>query len=180
MRNSSFFGYKPDFKFILAFIIVLGCSIICGIVLYKPVTSNEYFRNFVCEYVYNAFNFNNGPILLSHILADLIYLYALFFICYFTKIKYPTLVFIFIRGLFLGIYSSLLIIVCSFSGILVLLIIFLPSTIVSLALCLIIMEGCKLFPKKYAVGIPAVMAVVGCLVLVILVNFIFRIIIIIV
>lgn len=180
MRNSSFCGYKPDIRFILAFLITLICSIICGIVLYKPVTSNEYFRNFVCEYVYNAFNFNNGPILLSHILADLIYLYALFFICFFTKLKYPTLVLIFIRGMFLGIYASLLIVVCSFSGILVLLIIFLPATLISLALCLFVMEGCKLFPKKYAIGIPAILAVSDCLVLVILVNVVFRIIIIIV
>lgn len=180
MRKSFFCEYKPDKKFLIAFAITFICSIICGIVLYKPVTCNEYFRNFTAEYVYNAFNFNNATILLPHLLADLIYLYILFFICYFTKFKYAALPLIFIRGLFIGVYSVLLITVCSFSGILVMLLIFIPSNFISVAFCLAIMEGCRLFDKKFAVAVPAVLSVLSLIVLVLLLNVVFRIIIIIV
>lgn len=180
MRKSFFCEYKPDKKFLIAFAITLICAIICGIVLYKPVTCNEYFRNFTAEYVYNAFNFKNAAILLPHLLADLIYLYILFFICYFTKFKYAALSLIFIRGIFIGVYSVLLVAVCSFSGVLVLLLIFLPSNLIPIAFCLIIMECCKLFDKKFAVAVPAVFSVFSLIILILLLNVVFRIIIIIV
>lgn len=180
MRKSFFCGYKPDTRYLIAFAITLVCSIICGIVLYKPVTTNIYFRDFASEYVYNAFNFNNSALLFPHLLSDLIYLYALFFIVRFTKLKYLTLIFIYIRGLFLGIYSVLMVAVCSISGVLVLIIVFLPSTIISVALCLVVAEGCKLFNKKYSIAVPAIFAVADLIILALLVNLLFRVIIIIV
>ncbi len=180
MRNFNFGEFKPDLKYVLAFGITLICSIICGIVLYKPVNCNAYFRDFVSEYVYNVFNFKNVTLAVPHTIADLIYFYILFFVCYLTKFKYVTLVLIFIRGLFLGIYSSLLVVVCAFSGVLVLVLVFLPTSLFSLALCLAIAEGCKKFDKKCASWIPAALAAVSCVVLVLLVNILFRVVIIIV
>lgn len=180
MRNSYFGNYKPDIRFILAFAITLACSIICGIVLYKPVTCNAYFRDFASEYVYNVFNFKNFTLIIPHAVSDLIFFYVLFFVCYFTKFKYATLALIFIKGLFLGIYSSLLVVVCAFSGVLVLLLVFLPSTLVSLAICLVIAEGCKLINKKNASWFPAIFALADCILLVILINILFRVVIIIV
>lgn len=180
MRKLFFCGYKPDKRFLIAFAITFFCSIICGIVLFKFVVYNDYLKNFTVDYVYNIFNFNSAAIILPHLLADLIYLYVLFFICYFTKFKYAALPLIFIRGLFIGVYSVLLITVCTFSGILVLLLIFLPSNIISVALCLVIMEGCKTFDKKIAIGVPAILSVASCLTLIFLSNAVFRIIIMIV
>ena len=180
MGNLHYHKNICDKRFILAFFIALFCSIICGIVLYKPVTANEYFADFAYEYVYNVFTFNNGPLLLTHILSDLIYLYVFFFVCYFTKFKYLTLILIFLRGLFFGVYTAILIGVNSFGGIIVTFFVFVPATLISLALCLIVSETCKKINKKYALFMPAVLAVADLIIYALLINVLFRIIIIIV
>lgn len=180
MRNFNRSRFACDKKFILAFIVTLICAIICGIVLYKPVSNNIYLRNFTENYVFNVFNFKNSRLLFAHLLSDLIYLYLIFFICYFSKLKYSTLILIFLRGLFFGVYTVILIGVNSFGGIIVAIFVFIPSTLISLALCCVVAEYCKAFYKTYALVLPAVLAVINCLIYAFLINALFRIIIIIV
>lgn len=180
MRNLSFCKNKWDKKFLLAFIITLICSIICGIVLYKSVTIIVYFRDFADEYVYNVFNFNNSSLFLSHFISDIFYFYIIFLICYFTKFKYLSLILLYLRGIFFGVYSVLLLINNSVGGILVLLFVFLPTNLISIAVCFLIAEFCKNIDFKYVFIIPAVLALVDAIILMLLVNVVFRVVIIIV
>ncbi len=180
MRILSFKKEKWDKKFLIAFLITLVCSIICGIVLFKPVTVNFYFIDFAEEYVFNVFNFDNSSIFLSHFLSDILYFYIFFFLCYFTRFKYLTLVFLYIRGLFFGIYVSILIVVSSVGGILVAVIIFIPSTLISVAVCFFISDFCRCIDKKIVFFVPAVLALIDGLILILLINVVFRVIIIIV
>ena len=180
MRNLSLFAKNRDKKYFLAFIITLACSIICGIVLYKPVTVNVYFVNYGNEYVFNVFSFNNYPLFLAHLLADLVYFYIFFLICYFTKLKYLTLIFLYLRGLFFGLYAVVLICVTSLSGVLVTIFVFIPSTLVSLLICYIISETCKKCDYWWNFLIPAALALIDGIILMLLVNVVFRIVIIIV
>lgn len=180
MRNLSFLGKKCDKRYVIAFIITLLCSVVCGIVLYRPVTTNIYFVNFAHDYVYNVFNFVNTPLFFAHFLADVVYLYVFFVICYFTKLKYLTLVFLYIKGLFFGIYSVILICVNSVGGILVAIFVFIPASVLSFALCCIITEICKNFDKRYVFFVPLALALIDGIVLMLLVNVLFRVVIIIV
>lgn len=180
MRNLSFSVKKCDKKYILAFIITLLCAIVCGIVLYKPVTTNVYFINFANDYVYNVFNFKNTPIFFTHFLADLLYFYVFFLICYATKLKYLTLVFVYLKGLFFGIYAVILICVCAVGGVIVAIFVFIPATVLSFAICCIITEICKNFDKKYAFFVPLVLALLNGIILMLLINVLFRVVIIIV
>ena len=180
MRNLNFGGIKVDKKYLLAFIITLICSIICGIVLYKPVTSNVYLRNFAEDYVYNVFCFQNAPLLLTHLIGDLIYLYLTFLLCYLTKFKYLTLIFVFLRGLFFGIYFVILVGVNSFGGIIVATIVFLPSTLISLALCYVLADLCKCVYRKYLIFFPVIFSLIDLTIYALLINVIFRIIIVVV
>ena len=164
----------------LAFIITLICAIICGIVLYKPVISNYYFIDLADEYVFNVFNFRNTQLLFTHLLSDLIYFYICFFIAYFTKLKYITLIFIYLRGLFLGIYSVILVAVDTVGGVFVMVFVFLPATLFSLAICYAVTEFCKRINKKYAVFVPAVLAIADLVVYALLINVVFRVVIVIV
>jgi len=175
MRNLSFFKLKCDKRFLMAFVVTLICSIICGIVLYKPVTINFYFIELSEEYVFNVFNFQNGSLLLPHFLAGLIYFYIIFFVCYFTKFKYLTLILTYVKGLFAGIYASLLIACNSFGGVISACLVFIPATLISSILGYFIAENCRSVYKKYAFAVPAVCAVADCLLLFILVNILFRI-----
>lgn len=174
MRNFSLCGYKWDKKYFFAFLIAIICSIICGIVLYKPVISNIYLRNLVYDYIYNVFNFKNTALIFPHLLVSLIYLYVVFLLAYFTKFKYFTLVFVFLRGVFFGIYIAILMSANSFSGIVVGIIVYIPSSLISFVLCYILVEFCKLFSSKVPYLIPAVAAVLDTLIFVILLNLVFR------
>ena len=180
MRNLSFFGKKCDKRYILAFIIVLLCSVVCGIVLYKPVTTNVYFVSFANDYVYNVFNFACTPLFFSHFLADVLYFYIFFLICYLTKFKYVTLVFLYIKGLFFGIYAVILICVNSVGGILVAIFVFVPASLISFAFCCIITEICKSFDRRFAFFVPLALALIDGIILMLLQNVVFRVVILIV
>ena len=180
MRNFSYCAKNRDKKYLLAFLITLLCSIICGIVLYKPVTTNVFFINMGYDYVYNVFNFNNTPLFFTHFLGSILSFYIFFLICYFTKVKYLTLIFLYLRGLFFGIYVVVLFCVNSIGGVLVAIFVFIPATLISFAVCAVITEVCKKFDKRYAFFVPAVLALLDGIILMLLINVVFRVVIIIV
>lgn len=180
MRILSLNVKNCDKKYLLAFIITLACSIICGIVLYKPASSNIYFINFGSQYVFDVFNFNNSGLFLTHLIADVVYFYLFFVICYFTKLKYLTLILLYIRGLFFGLYTVIMICVTTLSGILVALLVFIPATLISVGICFLISVTCKQIDKKFLFFIPAILALIDGIILIFLINVVFRVVIIIV
>ena len=180
MRNLSFNECKCDLRYLIAVIITFICAIICGIVLYKVVTINIYFKNFAEDYVYYVFNFKNSKLIFSHILRELIYIYLFFLIGYFTRFKYLTLILVFIRGLYFTVYVAILFELVTFGGITVAILVFIPTYIISFAFCWFIAEYCKLINKKYIFFVPAILALTNTVVLTILVNVVFRVVIVIV
>ena len=177
MRNFCCCSFKIDKRFLLAFIIALICSIICGIVLYKVVIYNVYFRDFAEEYIFNVFNFQNYPLLFTRFISDLIYFYIIFFICYFSKFKYLSLILIFLRGLFFGVYMILLVGANSFGGIIVAFFVFLPATLVVFGICYALADFIKCINPKYVLSVPAALAVIDLVFYALLINALFRLII---
>lgn len=173
-------GFIRDKKFIFAFILALICSIICGIVLYKAVISNIYLINFADDYIFNVFNFRNGTLLFTRLLSDLIYFYIIFAVCYFSRFKYLTLFFIFLKGLFFGVYTVILIVASSFGGVVVAVFVFVPVSLLSFAMCYLVADLCKDIYKKYALVMPLAFALINCVIYAVLINVLFRIVIIIV
>lgn len=180
MRNFYKNRFAWDKKYILAVLITLICAVICGIVLYKSAISSNYLTDYAENYVFYVFNFKNSRLLFAHIISDLIYLYVIFFICNFSKLKYFTLVLIFLRGLFFTIYSGILIGINLFGGVIVAIFVYIPSMLISLALCCVVAECCRIINKNYALCMPLVLSIFSCIVYALLINVIFRIIIIIV
>lgn len=180
MRNLSFKEYKCDKKFMIATIIALICAIICGIVLYKIAHINIYFKEFAADYIFYVFNFKNSKLIFTHILSEIFYLYLFFLIGYFTKFKYLSLILIFVRGIYFSVYTCILIGLNAFGGITVVIFVFLPTALCSLALCFLVVELCKIIDKRYCFVLPAVFAIINTLILIILVNVVFRVVIVIV
>lgn len=180
MRNFSFKEFCFDKKYIIATIITLLCAIICGIVLFKLSNINIYFIDFANDYIRNVFRFKNGSIIFSHLLSDLFYLYIFFFIAYFTKLKFLTLIIVFVRGIYFAIYAAILISLNSLGGITVAVLVFIPSSVISLILCFLVAECCKIINKKIVFFIPAVFALTNTLILLLLINVVFRVVIVIV
>ena len=180
MRNLSFKGFKWDKKYIIAVLITFLCAIICGIVLYIFVNIGIYFKNFAEDYVFYVFNFKNGNLIFPHLISELLYLYLFFLVGYFTKYKYLTLILVFVRGLYFTIYSAILIGFNSFGGITVAILVFIPASLISLFFCCFVVELCKCMNSKFIFVIPAVLAVINTIILLLLINVSFRFIIVIV
>ena len=177
MRNLFCNGHKSDKRYLLAFLITLICSIICGIVLYKPVIISPYFKDFTEEYVYNVYNFKNSYLLFTHLLSDLIYLYIIYFIAEFTDLKYLSLIPVFLKGLFFGVYFVVLLFVNSFGGVIAALFVFLPASLISLGLCFVVAEYCRAVQKKFSLIMPLFLSLCDLIVYALLINALFRIVI---
>lgn len=68
----------------------------------------------------------------------------------------------------------------AFGGITVAVIVFIPASFASLVLCFLTVELCKVIDKRYCFVLPAAFALINTLILVLLVNIVFRVIIVIV
>ncbi len=180
MRNLSFKEFSCDKKYIIASIITIICSIICGIVLYKLSNININFVSFANDYIFFIFNFKNSKLIFPHLLSELFYLYLFFFVAYFTKFKYLTLIILFFRGIYFSVYVAILFSLNSLGGITVAVIVFIPSSLCSLIFCYLIAESCRIINKKYAFFVPAICALINTLIFILLVNLLFRLIIVIV
>ena len=180
MRNLSFKGCKWDKKYFIAALIAFLCAVICGVVLYIFVNINVNFHRYAQDYVYFVFNFKNSKLIVSHLLSSLLYIYVFFLISYCTRLKYVTIALVFVRGLFLAVYTGILIGLNAFGGVTVAVLVFIPSTLVSLVFCCLTAETCKNFNKKYAFIVPLIFALIDMIIMLLLVNVVFRVIIVIV
>ena len=130
MRNLSFKGLKCDKKYLIAVIIASICAIISGIVLYKLANVSIYFCNYAEDYIFFIFTFNNGQLIISHILSEIFYLYLFFLIGYLTRF--------------------------------------------------VLTESCGALNKKVVFFAPAILAAVNTVIFLLLVNVVFRVVIVIV
>lgn len=180
MRNLSFKWCKWDKKYFIASLIAFICSIVCGIILYKFVSINNFFNNYAKDYIFYIFNFKNSKIIISHVLSELFYFYIFFLISYLTRFKYLTIALIFLRGLYFSVYSAILIGFNAFGGVTVALFVYIPVSVISVFLCCVVADCCKVIYKKYAYFVPLFFAILNTLILLLLVNVVFRVVIVIV
>lgn len=172
--------FKWDIRYLIADSIVILAAIICGIVLYKLNSISNYVFDFANIYIFYVFNFNSGRLFISHILSELVYLYAVFLLAYFTKLKvlaYPVL---FLRTLITALYIVILCSLFGTEGIIVAVLVFIPSYVVSVAFFIILREQCRQVCSPYSFICPAVLAFINSIILLLLVNVVFRVIVVIV
>ena len=113
-------------------------------------------------------------------MSNLFYFYIFFLIGYFTKFKYLTLIIIFFRGIYFSIYAAILISLNSLGGITVAVLVFIPSSVFSLIFCYLNIDLCKIINKKYVFVMPLIFALLNMLILLMLINVLFRVVIVIV
>lgn len=171
---------KWEIKSIIAYGIALLLAIICGIVLFKLNNISSYVCNFADVYVFYVFNFKNGSLFFSHFLSELFYLYIAFLICRFTKLKFLVYPIYFIRALFFTLYAAILFSFFATEGVIVALIVFIPSFLLSTFFYILVCEQSKLLCPPYSYLCPAVLALVNSLIFLLLINVVFRLIVVIV
>ena len=161
--------FKWDIRFLIAYAIVILAAIICGIVLYN--------LNSISHYV---FNFNSGKLFISHVLSELVYLYVVFLLAYFTKLKILVYPILFLRTLFTALYIIILCALFGTEGIIVAVLVFIPSFAFSVLFFIVLCEQCKQLCPPYSFICPAFLALLNSVILLLLVNVVFRVIVVIV
>ena len=151
--------FKWDIRFLIAYAIVILAAIICGIVL---------------------FNFNSGKLFISHVLSELVYLYVVFLLAYFTKLKILVYPILFLRTLFTALYIIILCALFGTEGIIVAVLVFIPSFAFSVLFFIVLCEQCKQLCPPYSFICPAFLALLNSVILLLLVNVVFRVIVVIV
>lgn len=172
--------FKWDFKYLIIDAVVILAAIICGIVLFKMNSISNYVFDFANIYIYYVFNFNSGRLFISHILSELFYLYAVFLLAYFTKFRFLAYPLLFLRTLFTALYIAILCSLFGTEGIIVTVIVFIPSFLCSAVFFIVLREQCRQLCAPYSFICPAVLAVINSVILLLLVNVVFRVIVVIV
>ncbi|MDE7086858.1 MAG: hypothetical protein K2O67_01565, partial [Clostridia bacterium] len=113
-------------------------------------------------------------------LSELFYLYAVFLLAYFTKLKFLAFPIIFIRALFTAIYIVILCSLFGTDGIFVALIVFIPAFLCSTAVLIFLCEQCRHICTPLVYFVPAILALINTIILLLLVNVVFRVIVVIV
>ncbi len=168
---------KCDKRFLICFGITLILAIILGIVLCKISTINSYFVNYADIYIFYVFSFSFIKLFFGRLFCEIFYLYVIFLISCFTRFKPCTLVFVFIKSIFIVIYSVILCSFCGFGGVMTCVFIFIPTSAISLLCCYACADFCKCINKKYALFFPGALAFIISLIMLILHGVIFRIVI---
>ena len=180
MRIFNVSKLKWDKKYIIAHIIVIFAAIICGIVLYICAGISVYTYNFADTYVFYVLNFKNVNLFFAHLVVDIFYFYTFFLIGYFTRYKYLTCPILFLKWFF-GITYVIILFTCfSIEGIIVALVVFMPSFLISTVFCIFTCEFCKYLKKSFAFLLGAVLALISTTAMIVLVNILFRVLIVIV
>lgn len=171
---------KWDIRFLIVDAIVILAAIICGIVLYKMNNISNYVYDFANIYIFYVFNFNSGRLFISHILSELLYLYVVFLLAYFTKFKILAYPLLFLRTLFTSLYIVILCSLFGTEGLIVTILVFIPAYLCSVAFFIILREQCRQVCAPYSFICPAVLALINTIILLLLVNIVFRVIVVIV
>lgn len=172
--------FKWDIRYLIVDAIVILAAIICGIVLYKLNSISNYVFDFANVYIFYVFNFNSGRLFISHILSELVYLYAVFLLAYFTRLRILAYPILFLRTLITALYVIILFSLFGTEGIIVAVLVFIPSFICSVAFFIILREQCRQICSPFSLICPAVLAVINTIILLLLVNIVFRVIVVIV
>jgi len=78
------------------------------------------------------------------------------------------------------VFFFLLACVNSFGGVMVMIFVFIPATLISVAICYALTEFGKCWDNKFVFAVPAALALIDCIILLLLINLVFRVVIIIV
>lgn len=180
MRIIDFKQIKWDKKVIICNIIVILLAIISGIVLFIINNLTKNFYNFAKNYIYLIFNFQNSSLFFGHFFSDLFYFYAIFLLCFFTKFKFLSTIFLFIKTFFTFYYVALLFALFSVEGIIASLIVLLPCYVFWVIKFFFIRINCNVVCKPHVFLVPLIFSLIDGIFMLLLVNAIFRFIVVIV
>lgn len=174
MRILNLNKVKWNKKVLFAYFSVIFVAIISGIVLYISDGMGKNLYNFAKEYVLCVFSFKNLQLFFSSLFSGLFYYYLAFLICYFTKLKFLTGLLLFIKSFFTFYYFVLLVAIFSVEGFFAALLVFLPCYAFWVFKFLFICTQNCAIEKPYLYFAPLIFAVLDGVFLLVVLNLVFR------
>lgn len=177
MRAFRFSELRWDKKYIIAYIITIFLAIICGIVLFNITIMSIYLQNYASEYIYYVYNFKNGTLILQRLLYGVVYGYAFFAIAFFTRRRYFAVPVLFLKAGLCTIYACVLVSIGGFAGVLTVIFMFIPSSLISLFSNIFLLENCTSFGRGVAPFLPLILTAADMIIFLLLLNVVFRVVI---
>lgn len=180
MRIFSFDKKQVDKRYIVAYAIVVLCGIVCGIVLFRSAKINTYLKTFAKNYINYVYSFNNASLIFPRLFCEIAFCYIFYFLGKKRVFSYLSLAVLFLRVLFVGLYTAMLFSCYSFGGAMAAILVYIPLSILSV-FCYFAcarLSGCVI--SKYRIFFPLALVLAGAVLQIILVNIVFRAVIIIV
>ena len=174
MRILSFDKIKFDKSFSIAFCAAFILSVIYGIVLCKTLNFNDYFLVYAKKYTKFVFEFNTFAIVLPYMFRELACSYAAFALSRSQKSKIFVVCIVAVRAVTSALYCALIFVRLGFEGIACAVIVYIPSSLFAVATYYFIAHCRCVINKKYWLFCPAACVVAGCVLLIVLLNVVFR------
>lgn len=174
MRIINYNKIKWNKKVIIAYLIVILVAIISSIVLYITNNISKNLYNFAKNYVSLIFNFKNASLFFGNFFSNLFFYYVAFFICYFTKFKFISGVLLFVKTFFTFYYFIVLVVVFSVEGFFAAVIVFLPCYAFFALKFIFLCAQTRVIEKPYLYFVPLVFALIDGLFLLLMLNLVFR------
>lgn len=167
-------------KEIFCCVLVVILAVMCSIVLYITNNFSVYLYNFVKNYIYSVFNFNNAALFFGQFLTNLFYYFLALLFCRFKKVRYLYLIVIFVKTLFTFYYFVALFIIFSLEGVIAAFIVFLPCYIFFMVKFFFLCTQSACIERRYKLFSPVIFVLCDGIFILVLVNLIFRFIVVIV
>lgn len=176
----SFDKKSLDKKYIIAYIIVVLCGTVCGIVLFKSAKVNGYLKGYAQNYVNYVYSFKNASLIFPRLFCETAFCYIFYFLGKKGAVRFLSLVVVFLRVLFVGLYTAMLFSCYSFGGAMAALLVYIPLSLFSLFCYFASVQFSCCVNKKYRIFFPLALVTASVILQLIVVNIVFRVIIIIV
>lgn len=174
MRILNLNKVKWNRKVLFAYFAVILVAIISGIVLYITDNMVKNLYNFAKEYLLCVFNFKNLQLFFANFFSALFYYYLAFAICYFTKLKFLTAILLFVKSFFTFYYFVLLVAIFSVEGFFAAILVFLPCYAFWVFKFLFFCTQTCAIEKPYLYFAPLVFAILDGFFLLLILNLVFR------
>ncbi len=179
MGNFDISALKKNSNYYFAFIVAVSAGIVSGIILFKITDLTQFFCAFAQDYIKRVFEFDNGALFLSALFKEAcVNALAFIFGAVFIKLKFLTVPVMFFRAAFASLYCAVMFVYCGFSGVMTGVVVYIPYTLLCFAGgAMIFSSSC--FTLRRPVLLPVAVTFAEALLLVILVNTVFRVIVVI-
>jgi hypothetical protein len=163
-----------DKKFFILSLIAIICGTMCGIIVSLSTSIGNYLGKYATYYVKYIYKFNNEALLFPYLGHTLLFCFIFWVFSFLKPAKILSFIVFLVRSFFFGVYLILLITYGDVGGVIVILLVFVPMSVISILCCFICLNSKCFHLQKLSFLLPLCLSLAAFLIFVLLLNVIFR------